>query len=77
MLLQFNYVTKFSMSLIMLYFLYNSWPELRAAQQQMTGAWLAWPELGVAQQEAPEESEVGGRSDPIGGSRGARHRGQG
>jgi hypothetical protein len=36
----------------------GAWPELRAAQHQMAGAWPAWPELGAAQQEAPEEPDI-------------------
>jgi hypothetical protein len=36
----------------------GAWPELRAAQHQLAGAWPAWPELGAAQQEAPEEPDI-------------------
>jgi hypothetical protein len=37
----------------------RAWPELKATQQQMAGAWPAWVKLGAAQQEAPEEPEDG------------------
>jgi hypothetical protein len=33
----------------------GAWPELRAAQHQMAGAWPAWPELGAAQPDIVDE----------------------